>query len=422
MGTTTRPASPYRWSRERPRAAGLDAWLLRFLASRIAPAAVRFALGDATADAGGETPVATIRFRDRATLLSLVWNPVGRFGDAYSDGRVEVEGDLIAALDTVYRALESKGRPSWLQRIGTFVPHTLGRDREAVHHHYDLGNDFYRLWLDDRLLYSCAYFENRAQTLEAAQVAKMDHVCRKLGLRPGESVIEAGCGWGALALHMARNYGVHVRAFNVSTEQIAWARAQAERERLTNKVEFVQRDYRDIEGTCDAFVSVGMLEHVGRGSYRELAAVLGRTLDRTHGRGLLHFIGRDRPAPLDSWIRKRIFPRAYPPTLDEVFRGVLNPAEMSVIDVENLRAHYALTLAHWRARYEKASASGLVKFDQRFRRMWELYLAGSESSFRTGWLQLFQVVFAPSGTNTVPWTREALYRGDGGLEWNAPTS
>lgn len=422
MGTTTRPAAPFRWARERTRAAGLDARLLRFLASRIGPADVSFALGDAAASAGRGLPIATIRFHDRATLLSLLGNPAGRFGDAYSDGRIEVEGDLIAALDSVYRALEAKGRPSWIRRLGTRIPHTLISDREAVHHHYDLGNDFYRLWLDDRMLYSCAYFETPEQSLEAAQVAKMDHVCRKLGLRVGETVIEAGCGWGSLALHMAKRYGVRVRAFNVSTEQIAWARAQAERERLTSRVEFVQRDYRDIDGRCDAFVSVGMLEHVGRGSYGELAAVLRRTLHRTHGRGLLHFIGRDRPAPLDPWIRKRIFPRAYPPTLDEVFRGVLAPSEMSVIDVENLRAHYALTLAHWRTRYERAVAAGRVGFDQRFRRMWRLYLAGSESSFRTGWLQLFQVVLAPSGSQAVPWTRDALYSGEEGLTWNEPTS
>lgn len=422
MGTTTRPAAPFRWARERNRAAGLDARLLRFVASRIGPADVRFALGDVSAAAGGDPAIATVRFRDRATLLSLFWNPVNRFGDAYSDGRIEVEGDLIAALDSVYRALESKGRPSWIRRMGTYVPHTLISDREAVQHHYDLGNDFYRLWLDDRLLYSCAYFESPAQSLEAAQVAKMDLVCRKLGLRAGETVIEAGCGWGSLALHMAEHYGVRVRAFNVSTEQIAWARAQAERLRLSGRVEFVQRDYRDIEGTCDAFVSVGMLEHVGRGSFGELAAVLTRTLDRTHGRGLLHFIGRDRPAPLDPWITKRIFPRAYPPTLYEVFRGVLGPSEMSVIDVENLRAHYALTLTHWRTRYENAAAQRRVKFDERFLRMWRLYLAGSESAFRTGWLQLFQVVFAPSGSKAVPWTRASLYRGDEGLFWNEPTS
>jgi cyclopropane-fatty-acyl-phospholipid synthase len=421
MGTTTRPASPFRWASTK-RFDGFDARLLRAVANRVGPAAVRFSLGSASVRASADPTLATIRFRDRRTLLALALDPVDRFGDAFAEGRIEVEGDLVAALESVYRALESKTRASLLGRLGSYVPHTSPRDHENVHHHYDLGNDFYRLWLDDRLLYTCAYFESPEQSLERAQIAKMELVCRKLGLRPGETVIEAGCGWGALALHMARHHGVRVRAYNVSTEQIAWARREAAREGLTARVEFLEEDYRRIDGRCDAFVSVGMLEHVGCANYRDLAQVLVRTLDRSHGRGLFHFIGRDRPYPLDPWIRRRIFPGAYAPTLDETFRGVMIPAGMSVLDVENLRPHYALTLRHWRERYQRAVAENRVGFDERFRRSWELYLAGSEASFRTGWLQLFQVVFAPTGSNGVPWTRDALYRSAEGLSWNEPTS
>jgi cyclopropane-fatty-acyl-phospholipid synthase len=379
-------------------------------------------LGSVSADASQNTPVATIRFRDRTTLLALALDPVGRFGDSFAAGRVEVEGDLVAALESVYRALESKAGPSVLGMLGRYLPHTSPGDHQNVHHHYDLGNDFYRLWLDERLLYTCAYFESPEQSLEQAQVAKMEHVCRKLGLRPGETVIEAGCGWGALALHMAKHHGVRVRAYNVATEQIRWARERADREGLSDRVEFLDEDYRGIDGRCDAFVSVGMLEHVGRANYGELSRVIARTLDRTRGRGLLHFIGRDRPRPLDSWIRRRIFPGAYAPALEEAFRGVLGPARMSVLDVENLRPHYALTLKHWRERYERAVDQGRVAFDERFRRTWRLYLAGSEATFRTGWLQLFQVVFAPSGSNAVPWTRGGLYRSTKGLAWNGPMS
>jgi cyclopropane-fatty-acyl-phospholipid synthase len=366
--------------------------------------------------------VATIRFRDRKTLLALALDPVGRFGDAFADGRVEVEGDLVAALDSVYRALDSKARPSLLAKLVRHIPHTPPRDHDNVHRHYDLGNEFYRLWLDEHLVYTCAYFESPEQSLEQAQVAKMDLVCRKLGLRPGETVIEAGCGWGALALHMARHHHVNVRAYNISGEQIRWARERAEREGLGNRVEFLEKDYREIDGRCDVFVSIGMLEHVGRANYPELGRALARTLDRKHGRGLLHFIGRDRSLPLDTWIRRRVFPGAYAPTLDEAIGGVLAPARMSVLDVENLRPHYALTLRHWRERYERALASRRVPFDEQFRRTWRLYLAGSEASFRTGWLQLFQVAFAPSGSNAVPWTRASLYRSTRGLAWNGPTS
>src|SRR5690606_24874192 len=147
---------------------------------------------------------------------------------------------------------------------------SLRKSRDNVYHHYDIGNEFYRLWLDEQLAYTCAYFPEPEVSLEAAQVAKFDHVCRKLNLRPGERVVEAGCGWGALALHMAREYGVTVRAYNVSREQIAYARRRAQEEGLADRVEFVEDDWRNVTGRYDAFVSVGMLEHVGKHNYRKL--------------------------------------------------------------------------------------------------------------------------------------------------------
>jgi cyclopropane-fatty-acyl-phospholipid synthase len=400
----------------------LDSLLLRRLAIRMGFAPLRYALGRSTFDPPAGPPVATLRFRDRRALLGLLVDPEVHFGDAYAEGRIEIEGDLVAALEAAYRALDSGGRRKPLGRLATWRRHTLPRARANVHHHYDLGNDFYALWLDAQLLYTCAYFESPEQSLEEAQVAKMDHVCRKLGLRPGETVVEAGCGWGALALHMARQYGVRVRAYNVSREQVAWARDRARREGLGDRVEFVEDDYRAIRERCDAFVSVGMLEHVGRRSYRELSGVIARSLDPARGRGLLHFIGRDRPRSLNAWIRRRIFPGAYAPALAEVDEGVLAPARLAVVDVENLRAHYALTLRHWRERYERAVAEGRVGRDERFRRTWRLYLAGSEAAFRAGSLQLFQLVFAPSRSGGVPWTRRGLYAEGTGLSWNAPTS
>jgi len=371
--------------------------------------------------ASDAAPVATLRFRDRKALLSTALDPVTRFGDAYAEGAIEVEGDLLEALVAAYRVIPPEASVSLWNRLRSLFPHSLGRDRRNVHHHYDLGNEFYATWLDERMVYTCAYFDSADRTLEDAQVAKMEHVCRKLGLRPGETVIEAGCGWGALALHMARRHGVRVRAYNVSTEQIAWARERADREGLADRVEFLEEDYRGIEGRCDAFVSVGMLEHVGRASYGDLARVIARSLDPERGRGLLHFIGRHRPLPIDPWIGKRIFPGGYAPTLDEACHGVLVPAGMTPYDVENLRPHYARTLRHWRERFEKAVEDGRIGFDPFFRRMWRLYLAGSEAAFLTGTLELFQVVFAPAVSAGAPWTREALYRQGEGLAWNEPT-
>ncbi len=292
-----------------------------------------------------------------------------------------------------------------------FAPkNSLWHARHNVHHHYDLGNPFYQLWLDRELVYTCAYFAEPEMSLEEAQVAKVDLVCRKLRLRPGETVVEAGCGWGALAIHMARHYGVTVKAFNLSREQLTYARARASREGLGDRVEFIDDDYRNVSGTFDVFVSVGMLEHVGLHHYQSLAGVLRRSLRRDGGRGLLHFIGRDAPRPLNAWISRRIFPGAYPPTLAEVTADILTPGGMSVIDVENLRLHYRETLAHWSARFASAKEQVRATYGEGFRRAWELYLAGSQAAFATGCMQLFQVVFAPRESPPPAWTRADVYR------------
>jgi cyclopropane-fatty-acyl-phospholipid synthase len=368
----------------------------------VATARVRFLLWDGfESPSRAVAPAGTIVFKNRRALLSWVWDPDLNFGETYMFGAVDLRGDLVAMLSEIYRALgPSTPRPWWLWPRSNDV-HAA---RENVHRHYDLGNEFYRLWLDREMAYTCAYFPTAAATLESAQVAKMDRVCRKLALRPGERVLEAGCGWGGLALFMARHYGVSVRAMNVSGEQIAYARDRARAEGLADRVEFIEDDYRNASGRYNAFVSVGMLEHVGLADYPALGAVIDRSLD-DRGRGLLHFIGRNRPSPLNPWIRKRIFPGAYPPALSEVFDRVLAPSDLSVIDVENLRLHYAKTLEHWRQRFDAASGDVAAMFDETFVRAWRLYLAGSQAAFMTGTMQLFQVVFARGGSDAMPWTR-----------------
>jgi cyclopropane-fatty-acyl-phospholipid synthase len=258
------------------------------------------------------------------------------------------------------------------------------------------------------MVYTCAYFPSQALSLEEAQVAKMDHICRKLCLQPGEEVVEAGCGWGALALHMARHYGVKVKAYNISREQLAYAREQARHEGLDSQVDYIEGDYRQITGKCDAFVSVGMLEHVGLKHYRELGEVMDRCLHKK-GRGLIHSIGRNQPFPMNAWIEKRIFPGGYPPSLGEMMK-LFEPWNFSVLDVENLRLHYAATLRHWLARFEANVERITDLFDETFVRSWRLYLSGSIAAFTGGDLQLFQVVFTRHDNNQIPWTREFLYR------------
>jgi cyclopropane-fatty-acyl-phospholipid synthase len=392
-----------------------ERWLAARLGRLLGTVDVRLQLWDGQSSwTSSRRPIGTLIVGDRRTLLGLIVNPELWFGEAYTTGRLRVQGELERVLEALYHL--SPPIPSWWDRLRVHLAPaiTLSRARRNAHRHYDLGNDFYRLWLDEQMVYTCAYFAEATTSLEDAQRNKLDLVCRKLRLQPGERVLEAGSGWGALALHMARHYGVTVTAYNVSHEQVAYARERAVREGLADRVTFLEDDYRSATGRFDAFVSLGMLEHVGRQRFRELGEVLRRTLPRDGGRGLLHFIGRDTPRPLNAWIRRRIFPGAYPPTLAEVTNEVLAPSGMSVLDVENLRLHYARTLAHWSHRFGRVSDHVRAAYGESFRRAWELYLAGSEASFATGSMELFQVVFAPVGAAPPFWTRAELYGGSPG--------
>jgi cyclopropane-fatty-acyl-phospholipid synthase len=382
----------------------IDRWLVAHLQRSIAPAAVRLELWDGSSPYhDSATPLGSLVIHDRRTLIGLALHPDLQFGESYMAGRLEVRGPLEPVVEALTRL--SQPHATWRDRLTPTLPNTLSASRRNVHSHYDLGNDFYQLWLDRHLVYTCAYYANEQMSLDQAQLAKLDLVCRKLRLRRGERVLETGCGWGALALHMARHYGVHVRAFNLSPEQLSFARERAVREGLTDRVEFIDEDYRNVTGQYDAFVSVGMLEHVGLRHLQTAAAVLRRTIRPDGGRGLLHFIGRDVPIPLNAWVRRRIFPGAYTPTIAEVATHTLAPAGMSIIDIENLRLHYARTLAHWSERFALVKDRVRQAYGDEFQRAWELYLAGSQAAFATGWMQLFQILFVPRGSAPPSWTR-----------------
>ena len=389
---------------------GIDQKLLAVLRRQLGPVPIALVLrGAENLPKNGDPIIATVRIPERSTLLSIALDPEVGFGDAYSAGRIEVDGDLVRTMETAYRSsrvhpLLWRLRSKWMTRSQA---NTCRGSARNIHQHYDLSNDFYRMWLDERMLYTCAYFPYPEASLEAAQEAKLEMVCRKLRLRPGETVVEVGCGWGALAIYMAQHYGVRVKAYNISHEQIRYAREWAEREGVTDSVEFIDDDYRTVREKFDVFCSVGMLEHVGPDHYRELGRVIHRAIGDT-GRGFLHYIGRNRAAPLSVWIRKRIFPGGYVPTIGESME-VLEPQSFSVLDIENLRMHYAKTLEHWLARFEAAFDAVVREKGMEFARMWRLYLAGSVAAFRTGKLQLFQVLFAGKDSRFTPWTREDLY-------------
>ena len=273
LGSRQRPAGT------RTPARAWDRWLLAAIYGGLNHANVRLRLWDGTS-CGPAEPVATVVIHDRGALFSLAWQPDIAFGDGYASGRIDVDGDLVALLEALFRAkpdAEPAQIDDWVRRV-LVSPNALHRSRDNIHHHYDIGNEFYQLWLDGEMVYTCAYFPTPAATLEEAQIAKMDHVCRKLRLRPGERVVEAGCGWGALALHMARATACTCARSTSRASRFDYARERARREGLGGRVEFIEDDYRNIARQCDAFVSVGMLEHVGRDNYPALGRVIDRVL------------------------------------------------------------------------------------------------------------------------------------------------
>jgi cyclopropane-fatty-acyl-phospholipid synthase len=392
-------------------ASALDRWLLRSMMAALPEAGYEVVLWDGSS--AGERTGLRAHIHDRAALRQVVRNPSLHFGDLYSAGRITVEGDLVTFLERTYAALaagRAASESAWWKLWVDPAPNStsLAAARDNIYRHYDLGNDFYADWLDrEAMQYTCAYFPGPGMTLEAAQRAKMDHVCRKLRLRPGQRVIEAGCGWGGFALHMAREYGVQVSAWNISREQVRHATECAGKQGLAGRVRFIEDDYRNIRGECDAFVSVGMLEHVGPDNYGALGEVIHRCL-APQGLGLIHTIGRNRPSTMNGWIERRIFPGAQPPSLGQMM-AIFEPRDFSVLDVENLRLHYAETLRHWTARYLAVFDKVRAERGLEFARAWHLYLAGSTAAFTSGTIQLFQVLFARGGNNQLPASRRDIY-------------
>jgi len=395
----------------------LDRWIARKMMAVVGNPPVVLSLWDGVAvTAPISHPVARLQYHSRAAMLKTITNPELYWGELYSNGQVSLEGDLVKFMEIIYSNLGEERGENPLRQFVNWLGHrriTNSHDKAKgnINHHYDIGNDFYRLWLDnEEMQYTCGYFSDPAMTLEQAQVAKLHHVCRKLELEPGDTVVEAGCGWGGLALFMARHYDVKVTAYNISREQVAYAQQRAEQEGLSHLVEYVLDDYRNISGKFDKFVSVGMLEHVGKGDFPTLGRVIDGCL-KAEGRGLVHTIGRIHPAPMNAWIERRIFPGAYPPSLGEMME-IFEPKRLAVQDVENLRLHYSKTLEHWLDRYERQSDKIRSMMDEEFVRAWRLYLAGSISAFNVGELQLFQVVFTKVGNNELPWSRTHLYSGN----------
>ena len=387
---------------------------------RVGSLTVTDAQGRRYAFSGEPGPALSIRLRDKALARRLFFNPSLALGEAYTDGTLTIEagGDLYGLLDLLCRNVARVGlHPVNQARIGLErlfrrldQINPVPRARANVAHHYDLSGELYGLFLDSDRQYSCAYFRTGAEDLETAQLDKKRHIAGKLLLKPGMKVLDIGSGWGGLALHLAREHGVEVTGLTLSSEQLAYAEARAAREGLSGRVRFALRDYRDETGIYDRIVSVGMFEHVGVNHYRRFFAQIRDRLN-PDGIALLHTIGRShRPGRTDPWIRKYIFPGGYIPALSEVARAI-ELERLETTDIEILRLHYAETLRLWRRRFLANRARVEAIYDQRFRRMWEFYLAVSEASFRHLDSTVFQIQLAKR-RDAVPLVRDYLYGPD----------
>jgi len=367
----------------------------------------------------GDCPVATIHFHSRWLPLRIALNPGLAAGEAYMRGDLTIEeGDLRSFLMVVTDQREQFREPAFINLIAAMVKWLKwaagGNNRRRavrnVAHHYDLSNDFYRLFLDRAMHYSCAYFPTGSETLEEAQSAKARHIAAKLCLAPGNRILDIGSGWGSLAIELARRAPVHVTGVTLSREQLQGARSRVDEAGLSQAIDFAFQDYRDVTGTFDRIVSVGMLEHVGFAQFEGYFAKVAQLLDRD-GVALIHAIGRsdDQGGP-DAWTQRYIFPGGHIPSLSEVIPAI-ERSGLLVTDIEILRLHYAETLRHWSQRFAENRDAAKAMYDEEFCRMWEFYLAAAEMSFRNRPLMVFQIQLAHRKT-AVPLTRDYIARAE----------
>jgi len=394
----------------------LDNALTRLQKSVNAP--VRLVLWDGREVSFGEKPRVTVRLKGSRGASSLVRPSLLTLAEAYIDGEAEIEGDVrdaIRGAEAISRAIP---RPLFQSQGPTNERHSRRDDREAIQHHYDVSNEFYQLWLDPRMVYSCAYFPDEAESLEQAQVQKLDHICRKLRLQKGERLLDIGCGWGALVMHAAKEYGVVATGITLSENQQRLAQERIVEAGLQDRCRVLLQDYRDMpgEGVFDKVASVGMFEHVGlrnlpvyfntvrrllkeKGLFLNHGITSSDTNNRAVGLGAGEFIGR------------YVFPKGELPHLHREIHD-MSEQDFEVHDVESLRPHYARTLDLWSAEFEKHLAQAVQASSERTARIWRLYLAGCAYAFEQGWISIYQVLATrrtKPGRTALPLTRDWMY-------------
>ncbi len=370
----------------------------------------------------GQEPRVVMAIRDPALLPTLTHPTLGTLGEAFVDGRLDIDGDIISVITSAERLVAANGSPATNRIAGLTTQHTPKQDQQDIAYHYDVGNNFYRLWLDAHMVYSCAYFQTGEESIDAAQEAKLHHICRKLRLRPGERLLDIGCGWGGLILYAAQHYGVHAVGITLSDNQLCFTKERVRAAGLQQRVDVLRLDYRDAleqfgAGRFDKISSIGMVEHVGQENFPVYFGVV-RHLLRDRGLFLNHGItssdvdGRTVGSGVSEFMEKFVFPHTELPHLHTILREMA-AQNFEIYDVESLRPHYARTLAHWSRRLEEKLSAAQQMVNERTLRIWRTYLAGSSLAFSQGWLNVYQVLASrqeAGGFTELPLTRDWMYQ------------
>jgi len=375
------------------------------------PFEVRFWDGEAERFGSG-VPSFILIFNKKEAANSIFNRGSMGFGEEYVAGNIDVEGDfqqlVRLGMDPRFQDIKFSLRTKaavLFQHLNSL--NTIKRSPRNIARAYDLGNDFYKQYLDESMAYSCAYFRSEEDTLEQAQQQKYEHICRKLQLKEGETLIDIGCGWGGMLLYAARHYGIKGVGCTLSAHQAEYAKEKMVQEGLEKSITILREDYRNMKGQFDKFVSIGMFEHVGKGFIPRFMEKT-KTLLKPGGIGLLHTVGKEADTAGDPWTVKYIFPGAYIPILDHVIR-TMGERGLVPVDIENLRLHYAATLDEWGRRFEANARKIEEMFDWRLVRMWRMFLHGSAGAFQWGYLRLYQILFTNGLNNLLSLTREHLY-------------
>jgi cyclopropane-fatty-acyl-phospholipid synthase len=361
---------------------------------------------------GGDDIKFKIIMRDHISKADIIKDPFLAFGEAYMNNIMDFDGNIQEILESIYRNKDSfLNKPELFQKIHKIASHSIKKSKEDIQYHYDLGNDFYKLWLDETLTYSCAYFKTKEDSLYKAQLNKVEYILKKLNLKKGERLLDIGCGWGELIITAAKKYGVNALGITLSEEQFRKVRERIKENNLENQVDVKLIDYRELADAGERFdrvVSVGMLEHVGRKNLSIYMETVNKLL-KPNGVSLLHCITTQQEGETDQWIEKYIFPGGYIPSIRELVT-LMPDYDFHLIDLESLRLHYAQTLQCWAENFENSLEKVREMKDEKFIRMWRLYLNACAASFHHGVIDIHQFLFTKGLNNELPMTRDYLYK------------